>query len=178
MGNAKSFQIQSQLSSTANNVSPVLDVDTMGAIVIQNRINNVDSSSDVQAGTHIPSTDARGDNNAAVYCTKKVQLKNDANAIHVLFDGFRPPHGTTDPTIDVYYKVAGADSALQFNDIGWVLATIKESVPADSSDFKEYTYEIESLESFTTFSIKVVLQSIDSANVPMVENFRAIALSN
>ena len=167
-----------QLSSTADNVSPILDVDTMGILAIQNRINKIDSSTDVESGTFVPSTLARGDNNAAVYMTKKVQLENPANSIHVLFDGFRPPHGTTDPTIDVYYKVAGADSSLQFNDIGWVLGTIKESVPADASDFKEYTYEIESLESFTTFSIKLVLQSIDSSNVPMVENFRAIALSN
>ena len=38
MGSSKSFSLTCQLNSTANNVSPVLDVDTMGAIVIQNRI--------------------------------------------------------------------------------------------------------------------------------------------
>ena len=45
------------------------------------------------------------------------------------------------------------------------------------SEFKEYLYEIEGLEDFNTFAIKIVLQSIDSANPPLVENFRAIALS-
>ena len=62
-------------------------------------------------------------------------------------------------------------------DKGWIEATIKNDVPADGSDFREHTYEIESLEDFTTFSIKLVLQSSSTSNVPFVENFRAIALS-
>ena len=76
MGGAKSFELTCQLSSTANNVSPVLDVDTLGMIAIQNRINKVDSSTDVQAGTYVGATEARGDSNAAVYMTKQVQLEN------------------------------------------------------------------------------------------------------
>ena len=40
----KSFQLDVQLSSTQDNVSPTLDVDSLGVIGIQNRINNVDSS--------------------------------------------------------------------------------------------------------------------------------------
>jgi len=177
MGAEKSLTITTQLNSTADNVSPVLDVDTMGALAIQNRINNIDSSSDILSGTFVPSTLARGDNNAAVYMTKRAQLENAANAIHVLFDGYRAPDAGTDPEILVYYKVMGPDDNLQFNDVGWTLATIKSTVPADASDFKEYEYNIESLEDFTSFSIKVILQSANSANVPLIENFRAIALS-
>ena len=195
MGGAKSFELTCQLSSTANNVSPVLDVDTLGMIAIQNRINKVDpdlddasgtvtgiaygilgTSADVQAGTYVASTEARGDNNAAVYMTKQVQLENPANSIHIYFDGYRTPL-VTPPTIDVYYKVLGPDSNLQFDDVGWTLGTIKKTVQPDSTDFKEYTYEIESLDDFTTFSVKIVLQGVDSAHPPLVENFRAIALS-
>ena len=176
MGGAKSFELTCQLSSTANNVSPVLDVDTLGMIAIQNRINKVDSSTDVQAGTYVGATEARGDNNAAVYMTKQVQLENPANSIHIYFDGYRTPL-VTPPTIDVYYKVLGPDSNLQFDDVGWILGTIKKTVQPDSTDFKEYTYEIESLDDFTTFSVKIVLQGVDSAHPPLIENFRAIALS-
>ena len=176
MGGAKSFELTCQLSSTANNVSPILDVDTLGMIAIQNRINKVDSSTDVQAGTYIGATEARGDSNAAVYMTKQVQLENPANSIHIYFDGYRTPL-VTPPTIDVYYKVLGPDSNLQFDDVGWISATIKNTVQADATDFKEYTYEIESLEDFTTFSVKIVLQGVDSAHPPLIENFRAIALS-
>ena len=110
--------------------------------------------------------------------TKKVQLKEVANSIHVLFDGLKRPDASgTDPSIEVYYKVMGNDSNTQFNDLGWTEATIKEAVQADASDFKEHLYEIESLEDFSTFSIKMVLKSPNSSNVPLIENFRAIALS-
>ena len=91
MAAAKSLTLTTQLNSSADNVSPVLDVDSMGVLAIQNRINNIDSSSDVLSGTFVPSTLARGDNNTAVYMTKKAQLENPANAIHVLFDGYRAP---------------------------------------------------------------------------------------
>ena len=186
MEGAKSLSVTCQLSSTKDNVSPVLDVDSMGILAIQNRINSVDVSTDLSSQDNTTntstnfsaSTEARGDNNKAVYMTKKVQLKETANAIHVLFDALKKPDASgTDPSIDIYYKVMGNDSNTQFNDLGWKLATIKETVPADASDFKEHTYEIESLEEFSTFSIKVVMQSVNTSNVPLMANFRAIALS-
>ncbi len=178
MGGKKSLSLTCQLVSSKDNVSPVLDVDSIGLIAIQNRINNVSSSSDVVASDFILSTEARGDSNSAIYMTKKVQLKEVANSIHVLFDGLKRPDASgTDPSIEVYYKVMGNDSNTQFNDLGWVEATIKETVQPDASDFKEHLYEIESLEDFSSFSIKLILKSPNSSNVPLIENFRAIALS-
>ena len=185
----KSFQLTSQLSSTADNVSPVLDVDTMGAILIQNRINSITSDTVGASGgseaarESITSEFARGDNNAAVYCTKQVQLRNPANAIHILFDGYRPASGSTDPEIDVYFKILSSESNVQFEDLGWIEASDTDQMPfgkpaADSSDFHEYEYNVEGLDEFVSFAIKIVLRSVDSANVPLVENFRAIALSN
>lgn len=192
MGGTKSFELTTQLSSTKDNVSPVLDVDSMGILGIQNRINNADSSASMMMdtstnfdntttnvrSTFVNSTEARGDSNASVYCTKQVVLQNPANAIHVFFDGYKAidTNGVASE-IKVFYKVLGPDSNLQFVDKGWIEATIKNDVPADGSDFREHTYEIESLEDFTTFSIKLVLQSSSTSNVPFVENFRAIALS-
>jgi len=192
MGGTKSFQLTTSLSTTQDNVSPVIDVDSIGVLGIQNRINNVDAISDVSqaasgnfvsdtnhvTAAYVASTEARGDSNASVYMTKKVQLENPANAIHVMFDGYRgyDLNGTASE-IQVYYKTSGPDNNTQFEDIGWTQATIKNTVPADGSDFKEYLYEIESLDDFNTFSIKIVLQSDNTANVPLVENFRAIALS-
>jgi hypothetical protein len=192
MGGNKSFQLTASLSSSQDNVSPVLDVDSLGVIGVQNRINNIDTIADVSQATDtnfvsdsnhvetafIPSTEARGDTNASVYISKKITLTNPANALHIMFDGYRGFDSTgSESEIQIYYKVQGPDFNLPFEDLGWKQATIKNTVPADASDFKEYLYEIESLEDFNTFSIKIVLQSDNSANVPFVENFRAIALS-
>ena len=139
---------------------------------------NFDNTTTNVRSTFVNSTEARGDSNAAVYCTKQVVLQNPANAIHVFFDGYKAidTNGVASE-IKVFYKVLGPDSNLQFVDKGWVEATIKNAVPADGSDFREHEYEIESLEDFTTFSIKIVLQSSSTTNVPLIENFRAIALS-
>ena len=192
MGGAKSLEVTASLSTTRDNISPVLDVDSMGLIGVQNRINNIDSSSSLmydtagdftggdgnQLSTFVSSTEARGDKNAAVYCTKKVVLNNPANAIHVFFDGYKAhDNNGVASEIEVYFKVVGPDSNMPFNDVGWKEATIKNTVPADASDFKEHTYEIESLEDFNTFSVKIVLKSSNTSNVPFIENFRAIALS-
>ena len=192
MGGAKSLEVTASLSTTRDNISPVLDVDSMGLIGVQNRINNIDSSSSLmydtagdftggdgnQLSTFVSSTEARGDKNAAVYCTKKVVLNNPANAIHVFFDGYKAHDSNgVASEIEVYYKIVGPDSNMPFNDVGWKEATIKNTVPADASDFKEHTYEIESLEDFNTFSVKIVLKSSNTSNVPFIENFRAIALS-
>ena len=192
MGGAKSLEVTASLSTTRDNISPVLDVDSMGLIGVQNRINNIDSSSSLmydtasdftggdgnQLSTFVSSTEARGDKNAAVYCTKKVVLNNPANAIHVFFDGYKSHDSNgVASEIEVYFKIVGPDSNMPFNDVGWKEATIKNTVPADASDFKEHTYEIESLEDFNTFSIKIVLKSSNTSNVPLIENFRAIALS-
>ena len=189
LSGSKSLQMLTQLNSTADNVSPVLDVDSMGAIVIQNRINSITSdtvgaSGGSEAGREsIVSTSARGDDNAAVYCTKQVQLRNPANAIHILFDGYRPASGSTDPEIDVYFKILSSESNVQFEDLGWIEASDTSQMPfgkpsADSTDFHEYEYNIEGLDEFVSFAVKIVLRSVDSANVPLVENFRAIALSS
>ena len=189
LSGSKSLQMLTQLNSTADNVSPVLDVDSMGAIVIQNRINSITSVDQTASGSSeasresIISTSARGDDNAAVYCTKRVQLRNPANAIHILFDGYRPASGSTDPEIDVYFKILSSESNVQFEDLGWIEASDTSQMPfgkpsADSTDFHEYEYNIEGLDEFVSFAVKIVLRSVDSANVPLVENFRAIALSS
>ena len=75
------------------------------------------------------------------------------------------------------------DDSSDFDDLGYTFfnstgvpdATVSPSL--GDNDYREYEYNIESLEDFTAFAIKLVLQSADSANPPLIENFRAIALS-
>ena len=43
---SKSFECRLQFSSSNQNLSPVIDVGTIGALGIMNRINDIDSSSD------------------------------------------------------------------------------------------------------------------------------------
>ena len=82
MGSVKSFQCNLQFRSSNKTVSPVIDVSTIGALAIMNRINNIDNGTVNPVGSgisdgevYVPSTEPDGDNNVMVYVTRKVTLK-------------------------------------------------------------------------------------------------------
>ena len=93
MSSVRSFRLLLQMFTSNNTVSPVLDVGTVGAIAIANRLNNIDSASDVPTGVaYSASTEPEGDNNAMVYVTRKVNFKTPATSLKVIADNFRPPN--------------------------------------------------------------------------------------
>ena len=174
----KSFTSTLQLMSMNPNVSPVIDVGTIGAIAIGNRINNINSSSDVGSGTvYVPSTEADGDNNAYIYCTRKVNLKTPASSIKVIADVFRPP--TTE--VEFMYKVLENDISTSFDDVDWKYFNTDGSpdvtVEADARNFKEYEFTVEDLPEFTAFAVKIVGKGTNTSVVPMVSALRCIGLA-
>jgi len=178
MSNAKSFTLQLSLQSFNNNLSPVIDLSTIGCLAIHNRINNVDTSSDVGSySTFSDSTEPEGDNNAMVYLTKRVNLKTPATAIKVMADIFR--NNSND--VKLMYKVLRNDESLPFDEIGWTYFNTNGSpditVEADSRNFKEYEYTVSNIAEFTAFAIKVVGQGTKTTEIPIMQNFRAIALA-
>ena len=67
---AKSLEMPITFTSQNSNVSPVIDLDRRSFIAIGNRINNIDSSSDVFPTTDfVASTEPDGDQNSAIYLT-------------------------------------------------------------------------------------------------------------
>ena len=71
MGGSKSLEFPVILSSTKANLSPVVDLGRMNFVAVANRLNNIDSSSDVYpTGEYNGMTAPDGDENAAVYLTK------------------------------------------------------------------------------------------------------------
>ena len=178
MASVKSFTCTLQMQSPRRNLSPMVDVSSLGALGIMNRLNNIDSSGDVATGlTYVDSTEPDGDNNAFVYCTRKVSLATPGTAVKVMLDGFRPAN--TD--IKVLYKVLENDNSTPFDDIGWNYFNTDGSpditVGNDARNFKEYNYSVEGLSEFSAFAIKIVGQSTNTSKVPLVSNLRAIALA-
>ena len=67
---AKSLEMPIAFTSNNSNVSPVIDLDRRSFIAIANRLNNIDSSSDVFPTTDfVASTEPDGDQNSAIYLT-------------------------------------------------------------------------------------------------------------
>ena len=178
MSSTKSFECQLQLASFNPNVSPVIDVGTIGVIGFANRLNNIDSSSDVPTGTtYIPSTDPEGDSNAMVYVTRKVNLKTPATSLKVIADFFRPP--TTE--LKVMYKIIKNDEDTPLDDVGFEFfntdGSPDTSIEADGRNFKEYEFTANDLPEFSAFAIKIVGQGTNTSSVPLVTALRTMALA-
>ena len=188
LSGAKSLFIDLALQ-TANgleNISPVIDLDRCSINAIGNVVNNIDSASDVNE-TFFASTEPEGDNNAAVYITKKIALENPATALKVFFAGNKV--GTSD--IKVLFKILRSDSAEDFDELGYEFFNttgLPDQTVAASltrNDFQEYLYTAgvtddgigESLPEFIAFSIKIVLQATNAAQPPRIKDLRAIALA-
>ena len=155
---------------------------------VGNRLNKITSSSDVYPTTdYIPSTDPDGDQNAAIYMTKRVTLENPATAIKMFFGAYR--HTTAD--LKVMYKILRTDDASNFDDLGWTYFNTTgvddSATPASLTrgNFREYKYSAgvtddglgTALDEFIQFSIKIVMQGTNSSEVPILKDLRCIALA-
>ena len=176
----KSYRITNYLTTTKSNLSPVIDTQRHAVIAIGNRVNSISSSSDVGAlTTYKAPTAPTGDNNAAIYMTKKVTLATAATAIRVVLDGVVQDESR----IELLYKIIRADATEDFDDIGWTFfntdGSADDAVPTSKStvDFKEYQFSVDSLEEFIGFSIKIIMQGTNSARPPMIKDLRCIALA-
>jgi hypothetical protein len=178
MATKRSLSIRVQMVTYSPNVSPVLDLDSPGVILNMNRINKVDTSSDVASGvTYVPSTEPEGDNNAMVYITRKVNLENPATSIKVLADNFRPDGAE----LEFMYKIVRNDEETPPDEIGFeyfnTTGVDDDETPADGRNFKEYEYTVEDLPEFSSFMIKIVGKSENTCKVPLVSSLRVMALA-
>ena len=186
LSGAKSIRITANMTSTDATVSPVIDTSRMGVVTVGNRTNEIETSANLGAMTpYSPSTAASGDNNKAIYITKKIVLDKSATAIKVMFDAVQ----MADANIKVLFKTLRVDSAENFDDLEWTYFNTTgvpdKIVPASKSmdDFKEYGYFIgqnslgvgTELAEYTSFAIKIVMQGKNSSLPPIIKDFRAIA---
>ena len=188
LSSLKSYQTELTLTSKTPSLSPILDLDRSSVITVSNRLNNIDSSSDVYPTSEYVSSElASGDQNAAIYLTKQVTLENIATGIKVIFAAHRP--ATND--IKVMYKIMGSDESVDFeslgfryfNDDGSADTTVQPS--ADINDFQDYFYTAgvtddgigTPLQEFISFQLKIIMQGTNTAEPPRLKDLRIIALA-
>ena len=177
MASAKSFKLELDMTTISDFVSPVVDIGSIGANTIMNRIDSISSGSDLATNTtFVEPTEPEGDNNAAIYCTRLVQLENPATQLKVIFDGFKPA-GTAEGEIKTYFKLLKADNTLPTEELGWTEFGTDNVPDADSSKFRSYEYDADNLEEFLGFAVKVVMKSKDTTQPCAIRAFRGLALA-
>lgn len=163
-----SLVAQCTLYTEADNLSPVIDLETMSFACIANRINDPDVSDiDYEAEETYGSARAK-------YVTRPVKLAQPAKSIKVYFAG-NIPQGAY---LDVYYKTSNQGAEEAFNGVDYVqMASVEYPAQTDEyNKFSDFEFEVDDIADFDVFSVKVVMRSNNSSNVPRIKDFRAIAL--
>ena len=188
LASLKSYETQLTLTSETSDISPVIDMERSSLLTVSNRLNNIDSSSDIYPTTDYVSSElTEGDQNAAIYITKQVTLENLATSLKVIFAAHRPASND----IKVMYKILGADESVDFQSLGYRYfnndgssdTTIQPS--ADVDDFQEYVYTAgvtddgigDSLTEFISFQIKIIMQGTNTSTPPRIKDLRVLALA-
>jgi hypothetical protein len=194
MSGTKSLSVPITLTSEIDALSPVIDTQRLSMVAVANKIDVIDSSSDVYpASIYRAMTSPEGDNHGAIYLTKKINLETPATSLRVLFDAFRD----NDASIKVLYKTLRVDDAFDFDEIGFKFfnddGTIAGSGGPDvavrsserSSEFLEHEFTAgvtddgigTPLDEFISFQIKIVMRTTNQAQPPILKSLRALALA-
>ena len=176
------------LGSNNANLSPVIDVDRLSAVLIANKMNNITGSSGVFPTTDYVTNEAPdGDQNAFIYITKKIALESPATAIKVIFSA----HKHNSATIKTLFKTLRSDDASDFDELGYTFfnttgtTDVEVGSSLEDNDFQEYVYTAgvtddgigTPLPEFIQFAIKIVGQGTNAAEPIRIKDFRAIALA-
>lgn len=182
-GNNKSIVITGNLGSLNENVSPVINLDTLNYIAITNRIDaNTDVITNIApnaADRWVTELDVAVGSNEAKYITVPINLETSATRIKLYVDALNFLYSN----IDVYYRTLAVESDDVISDQNWVLArSITEAFSETDTDFREVEVnapldEIDLLPEFKSFQIKFVLRSTKSSKPPKLKRLRAIAVT-
>ena len=168
-----------QVVMTSNNdfLSPMIDLERVSLVNINNRIDKPVASG--TAGNivqnFVAETAATGGSGLAKYITRQINLEANSQALRIMFAANRP----SGSEIEVYYRSQESSSDVDFNTLAYTLCA-QDSAVATTDDpvvFRDYQYTIDNINpNFTTFQIKICLKSTQSTKVPRVKDFRVIAL--
>lgn len=170
------FQLEIDFSTDRDNLSPMIDLERLSGFFSRNRINDIQDTTengDYDSWVTYVSDEKDLSSSFARYISKTITLETPANSIHVFIDANR----RFGSDIEVWYKTLGIDDTQQIDNTDWTEMT-RESYPSISTivgDFKEYEWKVEGLDDYTSYKIKIVLKSDNTASAPSVKNFRAIA---
>ena len=176
MSGNKSLFVNLSLSTTSTNLSPYLDTARMSMVAVQNRLNQPTLGN---TPSFVDDTTSSGTSSAAVYVTKPVTLENESTSLEVrLTQNVRATS-----SVEVYFRLTGAEEDRKIDDLGWIAFNDDGSedttvIPAeDDNTFKEYKYSASSLNTFTSFQIKIVMKGTVSSYPPIIRDLRGIALA-
>ena len=163
------------MSTEKDNLSPFIHVNGSSAVTISNRIfkkvsnNTLDISQELTPSSGVYSS----------YITKKITLQNTSTSIKVLLDAIRyRGYAGEYSDIKVFAKMYPDGNLGSFDNMNYVeIPAVSYPSSSTSNEYKSFDFELKNLAEFKEFSIKICMISNDQTNIPVIRNFRAIALA-
>jgi len=176
MSGNKSFMTILDMTTTQDNLSPVIDTESMSVFVTKNRINSPASGTtpDFVAETKASQTSAE-----TKYLTRPIILDNNSTALDIRISA----NIQTGSDMKLFFRTTGGEETRRLQDIGFTgfnsTGAEDTNVPdaEDDTTFKEYKFSASDLSGFTSFQLKIVLTGTNSAIVPRIKDLRGIALA-
>jgi hypothetical protein len=183
----KSFTMELTMGTNDPKVSPMIDLDRVNVITVSNRINSKVSNYANDARVNSLTNDPT----AATYLSNVVILDKVADNLKVFFDAFK--HSSND--IRVCYRIFRSDAPQQaqlwqlfpgydnLDNNSQVIDFSKNNGRPDKKvansteddNYNSYEFTAADLPQFNGFQIKILMSGTNSAFVPKIRDFRAIA---
>ena len=179
MVGSQSGQLQFTLSSTSDNLSPVIDQDRMSIVTTGNRVTDFDGTFDKEFFFNDDSNydigaSPKQDFNGANYITKLITVANECTSLRIDFAAYN----SSETDIDVYVKLLTGDETNPGDQSWEELTAVDYSGSKNEFDFIDYTYQKDlSGKQFTQYQIKLRMRSRNAAVVPIIKDLRCIALA-
>jgi hypothetical protein len=185
--------MQINLKTFDSRISPVIDLDRVGMILVSNRVNSPITNfiEDDRIST------LKDDPSAFVYATKPIQLEASSTSIKILVSAYINTYSDLralysilkDPNEDpIYYPFPGYSNRLVSGEVininnndgtsdNFVAKTDNIGFGSNELVFKDYEFTIDNLPQFRYFSIKLIGSSTSQTYPPRIRDLRVIALA-
>lgn len=180
-GNSKPVTLKLDMSTIDSKVSPIIDLQRTSITCLENSIDRQSESS--TSGFNIPlqfvdETSPYGGTSASKHITNIISVGTSAVGLNIIFAAYRPNAAE----FKVYYRTSAGEE--QIRDKEWKEAPHNGAIPQSDDntlEFREYDYLIGGqggfMDEFTSFQVKIVMNSTNSSRIPIVKNLRVIALA-
>ena len=147
---SETVELNLSLSTSDSKVSPIIDLQRVSLLTLENVIDNSD---------------------AAQHITTPTVIDDASEGLKVIFAANRP----SSSSFELYVKTAADEDKLVDSD--WVQVTLDEPVPSDDNldTFRDYEFT-HNANQFSVFQVKLVMKSTNSSKSPTIRDLRAIAL--
>ena len=176
MSGSKSFGLKITMSTTADNISPIIDTQRLSLFLIQNRLFSPVSGT---TPDFVAETTSTGGSAPAKYVTRPITLENEATALDIRLSA----SVQSSSSVKVFFRTTSVEDVRKLGDVPWRAFntdgnadTLPEPSKTDN-DFREYKFSQSDLEPFSAFSIKIVLTGTISSYPPLIKDMRGIALA-